>query len=160
MNDFKRGGFGKKQFGRPSFGGRPAFQRSGGGFGRPQSQMHSATCANCGKATEVPFKPDGTRPIYCRDCFGNGNDSRPPRLPSGRAGEQQRPAFQRSVPMQHSVPMQVQRPMLDPRIDDLQKHLSKVLVKLDQILLEIAVAKAQAGAETTLVKKKKTAKKK
>lgn len=153
MNDFKRGGFGKKQFGRPSFGGKPAFQRSGGGFGRPQGQMHPATCANCGKATEVPFKPDGTRPIYCRDCFGNGNDSRPPR-------EHQRPAFQRSVPTQHSAPAQSQRQVPDPRIDDLQKHLAKVLVKLDQILLEIAVAKAQAGAETTVVKKKKPSKKK
>ena len=32
-------------------------------------EMHKATCAECGKETEVPFKPDGTRPVYCRDCF-------------------------------------------------------------------------------------------
>ena len=28
-----------------------------------------ATCANCGRETEVPFQPRGDRPVYCRDCF-------------------------------------------------------------------------------------------
>ena len=32
-------------------------------------EMHKVTCAECGKETEVPFKPDGTRPVYCRDCY-------------------------------------------------------------------------------------------
>jgi len=32
-------------------------------------EMHKVTCADCGKETEVPFKPDGSRPVYCRDCF-------------------------------------------------------------------------------------------
>ena len=36
---------------------------------RPPREMHSATCAECGKETEVPFKPDGSRPVYCRECF-------------------------------------------------------------------------------------------
>jgi CxxC-x17-CxxC domain-containing protein len=34
-----------------------------------QRQMHPATCAQCGKATEVPFLPSGDRPVYCSDCF-------------------------------------------------------------------------------------------
>lgn len=37
--------------------------------GRPQRQMHDAICANCGKLTQVPFIPTGTRPVYCSDCF-------------------------------------------------------------------------------------------
>ena len=41
----------------------------GGGFNRPPREMHKVTCADCGKETEVPFKPDGSRPVYCRDCF-------------------------------------------------------------------------------------------
>jgi CxxC-x17-CxxC domain-containing protein len=28
-----------------------------------------ATCAACGKQTDLPFKPRGDRPVYCRDCF-------------------------------------------------------------------------------------------
>jgi len=35
-------------------------------FGR---EMHKVTCSECGKETEVPFKPDGERPVYCRDCY-------------------------------------------------------------------------------------------
>jgi CxxC-x17-CxxC domain-containing protein len=43
-------------------------------FGRPQ--LYSATCVNCGNTCEVPFKPMGNRPVFCRDCFksqGEGN---------------------------------------------------------------------------------------
>ena len=41
----------------------------GGGFGGPR-EMHKATCAECKKECEVPFKPNESRPVYCRDCFG------------------------------------------------------------------------------------------
>jgi len=27
-------------------------------------EMHKATCADCGKECDVPFKPDGSRPVY------------------------------------------------------------------------------------------------
>jgi len=32
-------------------------------------EMHKAVCADCGKECEVPFKPTGGRPVYCRDCY-------------------------------------------------------------------------------------------
>jgi len=38
------------------------------GFDSPR-EMHDVTCADCGKETQVPFKPDGTRPVYCKDCY-------------------------------------------------------------------------------------------
>jgi CxxC-x17-CxxC domain-containing protein len=38
-------------------------------FDRPDRQMYPAVCANCGKATQVPFEPRSGRPVYCRDCF-------------------------------------------------------------------------------------------
>lgn len=34
-------------------------------------QMFSATCAQCGKETEVPFEPKEGRPVYCRDCYSS-----------------------------------------------------------------------------------------
>jgi CxxC-x17-CxxC domain-containing protein len=43
--------------------------RGGGGFNRGPREMHKVTCAECGKETEVPFKPDGTRPVYCKECY-------------------------------------------------------------------------------------------
>ena len=44
--------------------------RHGGGFrgDRPPREMHKAVCADCGKDCEVPFKPSGERPVYCREC--------------------------------------------------------------------------------------------
>jgi CxxC-x17-CxxC domain-containing protein len=41
----------------------------GGGYDRPPREMHKITCADCGKEDSVPFKPDGSRPVYCRDCL-------------------------------------------------------------------------------------------
>ncbi len=41
----------------------------GGGYGGGSREMHPAVCAQCGKDTEVPFRPSGDRPVYCSDCF-------------------------------------------------------------------------------------------
>jgi len=35
-------------------------------FGRT---LHRVKCSECGRETEVPFKPSGDRPVYCRDCY-------------------------------------------------------------------------------------------
>ncbi|OGO19593.1 MAG: zinc-binding protein [Chloroflexi bacterium RBG_16_50_11] len=51
------------------------YGNSGGGF-RPQRQMFPATCAQCGKATEVPFQPRGDKPVYCSDCYRKTRPSR------------------------------------------------------------------------------------
>lgn len=40
-----------------------------GGYSRPQRQMYSATCANCGNEALVPFEPRGDRPVYCSNCY-------------------------------------------------------------------------------------------
>lgn len=48
--------------------------RGGGGMG--PREAHKATCSDCGKECEVPFKPADGRPVYCRDCFAK---HRPPR---------------------------------------------------------------------------------
>ncbi|HEX2950128.1 MAG TPA: zinc-ribbon domain containing protein [Armatimonadota bacterium] len=46
-------------------------QRGGGGFrgGNGPREMFSATCAACGKECQVPFQPNGEKPVYCSDCF-------------------------------------------------------------------------------------------
>lgn len=50
--------------------------RGRGGFNRGPREMHKVTCSECGKETEVPFKPDGTRPVYCRECYQNHRPKR------------------------------------------------------------------------------------
>ncbi|MFW6230721.1 MAG: CxxC-x17-CxxC domain-containing protein [Nanoarchaeota archaeon] len=39
-------------------------------------EMHKTTCADCGKECEVPFKPTGDRPVYCKDCFSKHKPKR------------------------------------------------------------------------------------
>lgn len=37
--------------------------------GGRERQLYDAICSNCGKETQVPFKPSGVKPVYCRECF-------------------------------------------------------------------------------------------
>ena len=45
------------------------------GYGSSR-QMFPAVCAECGKATEVPFEPRGDKPVYCSDCYRKMRPSR------------------------------------------------------------------------------------
>ena len=51
--------------------------------------MYKATCSECGKECEVPFRPTNGKPVYCSECFekkGNGrSDSRRPERSEFRA---------------------------------------------------------------------------
>lgn len=44
---------------------------NGNGQRRQNRQMYDAVCADCGAATQVPFKPRNDRPVYCSDCYQN-----------------------------------------------------------------------------------------
>jgi CxxC-x17-CxxC domain-containing protein len=33
-------------------------------------EFHTARCAQCGGEARVPFKPTGSKPVYCSSCFG------------------------------------------------------------------------------------------
>lgn len=36
---------------------------------REVKSRYQAICSRCGKSTELNFKPDGQRPVYCEECF-------------------------------------------------------------------------------------------
>ncbi len=84
--------------------------RNSGGFGRGDSdrpQMYQATCSDCGRDCEVPFRPSGDRPVYCKNCFrknedggtGQGDSARPVRRSSGGFGDRdaRKPAFEKEM---------------------------------------------------------------
>jgi CxxC-x17-CxxC domain-containing protein len=83
MNKFKKPYSGRTSSNRPGAGSRPSY-----GPARPQTtsprdartyrsarsggetfQKFDAVCSNCGKKCQVPFRPDGEKPVYCKDCF-------------------------------------------------------------------------------------------
>ena len=77
------GGYGDSSYGSyGAGGGYSAGGYSGGGGGggysgggsygsrdRGPREMFTATCSNCGRDAEVPFRPTSGKPVYCSDCF-------------------------------------------------------------------------------------------
>ena len=94
MGNFRssgRGGFGGRSGG--SYGGRSGGfgggRRSFGGdrdSGR-SDRMFETMCSKCGNECEVPFKPTGSKPVYCDDCF-KSNNQRENGAASAASGEQ------------------------------------------------------------------------
>lgn len=73
MADFRRdnrngGGYrgGGNRGGRGGYGGNRG--------GRGDREMHQATCDKCGNDCQVPFRPSGDKPVYCKDCFERTDD--------------------------------------------------------------------------------------
>jgi CxxC-x17-CxxC domain-containing protein len=58
-------GFGNSGGGGYSSGG----YSSDSGYQRAPREMFTATCSNCGKDAQVPFRPTSGKPVYCSDCF-------------------------------------------------------------------------------------------
>ena len=46
---------------------RPEKRDQGNSYG--ERRFTQAICSDCHKECEVPFKPSGDRPVYCKDCF-------------------------------------------------------------------------------------------
>lgn len=109
MRNFDRGqrGGGGRSFGRRDSGG-------GRSFDRPR-EMHKVICSECGKETEVPFRPTGDRPVYCRDCFAKqgGRDSRGPR-----------PSFERREERRETPDNSAQLDAINSKLDQLIRLLT------------------------------------
>lgn len=91
-------------------------KRFGGG---KKGEMHQATCAHCNKACEVPFRPNGKKPVFCRDCFASGRTDTPAR------------SFSRS----DSAPRAPYRPASSERRgSDLQSQIEILNTKLDRLI--------------------------
>ncbi len=73
-----------RPFQQPGQGYNQSDRKQDNGF--RERVLHRAICADCKKQCEVPFKPSGERPVYCKDCFSKrkarspfkaGPDNRP-----------------------------------------------------------------------------------
>ncbi|MFA6522614.1 MAG: CxxC-x17-CxxC domain-containing protein [Patescibacteria group bacterium] len=116
-----RGGFGGS---RPSFGGGRSSGGYRGGDRDARPDMHSAVCDQCGQDCEVPFRPNGKKPVLCSDCFRKekGDDSAP-RFAEKRFDD--RPRFS-------DKPAYVSTPRGGN--DEVTKNLKAMNAKIDQIL--------------------------
>lgn len=85
MEKTNRGGRGGRSFGGGdrggrSFGGDRGGRSDRGGRGgrdfNDRPEMFDAVCSDCGDDCQVPFKPSGSKPVLCSDCFRGSEGSR------------------------------------------------------------------------------------
>lgn len=95
-------------------------------------EMHQATCVRCKKFCEVPFKPNGKKPVFCRDCFGM-QDSEPVRAYSKPSGPERT----------------VVRTSIVPRTPDLKREIDALNMKIDTLtrMVEALGASARKGVQ-------------
>lgn len=111
-----------------NFGGKQNFGKRPGNF---NVRMFTTTCAECGKSCEVPFKPNGSRPVYCKECFSKQGGS--------HDGSHGRNSFRDA-------------PTRDPQagngpLNDIKTALSMINIKLDKVLSAIESATAEIEGE-------------
>jgi CxxC-x17-CxxC domain-containing protein len=56
------------------FSRKPSRVEGNDRFKNPKS-LHTAQCSNCNATCEVPFRPNGKKPVFCRNCFAKNNVS-------------------------------------------------------------------------------------
>ncbi len=104
--------------------------------GAPQGQrpnrreriLHKAVCADCKKDCEIPFKPTGERPVYCKECFSK-RKSGPKPAPQNQPS--QRPAPQAGIapaPQVMTSPEVKAAPAVQRHVTVTKKGVGKVTV--------------------------------
>ncbi len=76
----------------------------GAGQGSPQNHggrerpLYQAVCADCRKNCEVPFKPTGERPVYCKECFARRKSGNVPKALGGPTPAPEQPRKATAAP--------------------------------------------------------------
>ncbi|HEY0011095.1 MAG TPA: CxxC-x17-CxxC domain-containing protein [Candidatus Paceibacterota bacterium] len=121
MSEFKKPRFNSSGPRRP-FGGNGGGQRFSGNRGFDQKEMFSAECNSCHKQCQVPFRPNGKKPVYCPDCFKRDDDR----------GERPRFDTREYAPQRQQAPAPTSTK--DPRIDDLKRQLDTMNATLERLV--------------------------
>lgn len=164
MGNFDRGG------NRGGFGGgaRGGFQKRGGFERGGDMPTFKATCAECGKSCDVPFRPTSGKPVFCNDCFGAKREmeDRAPRKEFGnRAFEKRdRPSFDRprddfkgrsEFPARSAAPASVNTDKLEKQMSDISFKLDKLASAIEKMISATPKAEAPKMAAPAVVAEKK-----
>jgi len=121
MSDYKNDRFAHKPF-----------HKGGSRFGATK-EMYKAECSKCGRVCEVPFRPNGKKPVFCSNCFVK-DSADAPRGP--RHEYAPRPSFhtERLVPRE------------DQAFKELKAELRGVNEKLERLIRAVEVSRAVESA--------------
>lgn len=156
MNNFK-GGDGKKR--GNDFGGKARFgdkrggsfgggeRRRSGGFGggdrggrERSSELFAATCSACKKSCEVPFRPNGDKPVFCSACFNmksrDEERGNAPREYGNRSDARPHKPSSYEKPYQDRRPSYEAAPQIAMNTDliDVKRQLATIESRLNRIL--------------------------
>ena len=148
------------------FGGKRDFKRRD--FDIPRV-MHKTICSNCGKECEVPFIPNGKKPVFCRECFQNNRSSDSVKSDNNyprRSNFENRSNSQIDRPLeqpQYREPFEALNAKLDKILRILEPKTAVVVVstetpkdlKINSELKEIKTPKAKKVAKKSTSTKKK-----
>lgn len=155
----RRGGFRGRSdrggFGGGRFGSRDRFEDRG------ERQMYQAVCSECGNACEVPFKPTGSKPVLCNDCFRGGREDRGGRERREGGRDFGRRSFSESgstagLSAEH---VNLQFSQLNEKLDKILKRLTPTYVR-EQADEVMGTDEATTEEPAELPKPKKVSKKK
>ncbi len=169
MNKFRKphgngdrdgGRFNKRGQGHPGFE-RPARPQFGGPR-RDGPELFDAVCSKCGKDCQVPFRPSGQKPVYCRACFGGPAAQ----VPSNRENFRDRGAansFEPRIGNKSIADLERQIWAMNNKIDSMLKILESMSVAASPVrMMPSSVSMAPNSQETLKsdpIKKKVTKKK-
>ena len=97
-------------------------------------EMHEATCSACNKTCEVPFKPNGRKPVFCSDCFRRDeNQDDRPAYQEKRSFREDRSEY-RPAERSYDRPERVERPQNDRTMTEILGEMRIMNSKLESIL--------------------------
>ena len=142
MNTFKGGG---SQRGGLKFGGKKKSVKNKyqSGGRRPEThskdtsgQLFSATCSECQKQCDVPFRPSNDKPVYCSACFGMKKSGHESRNNEQRNHSTEKRSFQkdRQNYARHNNEQRPEHNRNDAGIADLKRQMNGLEKKLNKIL--------------------------
>ena len=157
MNNFTFGGGGKQRRdeyigGRPKsdanygpkkkrFDKKPSFR--GNNDRGSDRELFKTNCTTCGKPCEVPFRPDGSKPVLCRDCFAKNH-------PADRSDFKSKSDFSRGNDRGFKKPDRPLAPQPDlSQVVALTKQVAALESKLDQVLALLRTTATPAVAAHT-----------
>lgn len=140
-----------RNFNRDNRAGRERSFGKGDSGGNRNRKKYDAICDNCGKECQLPFKPTGERPVYCRECFatmGGGDTNRS----LGRDNRGQS-LFQKPQENRQPSISTEQFAQLNSKLDRILQLLTTSVDKLPEVVREEKTSEKPEDQTTVLEKK-------
>ncbi|MBP9748743.1 hypothetical protein KBD18_00915 [Patescibacteria group bacterium] len=114
--------------------------------------MFQATCNKCGNSCEVPFRPTGEKPVFCKNCFAGGG---------GRGEQVPQPPHAHAPADQYKEQFKALNTKLDAILEALKKtNIAPTKAAEPQAKTEAAPPKKTEEKKVVAKKKKAVTKKK